>query len=177
MTTLQDSALCLVELPPTGLSPEIKPVQIPMQGLPTYSQINNLNIMVSSAILLRVNSVLQSRSLVKILNKTGPNTNSWAIPLLIGHQMDLIPFNTTFWAQPSSKFFVQQRVCLYKSQAASFSRRLLQEAVSKVLLKTTQTMPTAFPSSTIPYCQWSCSLFHLKIKRVSSDLLLLLIYL
>ncbi|KAK4822134.1 hypothetical protein QYF61_010257 [Mycteria americana] len=34
----------------------------------------------------------------------------WGIPLVTGHQLDLTPFTTTLWDQPSSQFFTQQRV-------------------------------------------------------------------
>jgi len=45
------------------------------------------------------------------------------------HQLDLTPFTTTFWAQPSSQFFTQQMVYLSKPQAVGFSRRIMWEAV------------------------------------------------
>jgi len=44
---------------------------------------------------------------------------------MTSHQLDLIPFTTTLWAQPSSQFVTQQRVYLSKPWAASFSRRIL----------------------------------------------------
>jgi len=40
VTEVQDPALALVELHPTGLSPVFQPVQIPLQGLPTLRQMN-----------------------------------------------------------------------------------------------------------------------------------------
>ncbi|KAK4809529.1 hypothetical protein QYF61_015365 [Mycteria americana] len=43
-----------------------------------------------------------SRSLIKILNRTGPSTEPWGTPLVNGRHLDLTPFTTTLWAQPSS---------------------------------------------------------------------------
>jgi len=40
VATVQDLAFGLVELYPSGLSPAIQPVQIPLSGLPTLRQIN-----------------------------------------------------------------------------------------------------------------------------------------
>ncbi|KAK4825193.1 hypothetical protein QYF61_025121 [Mycteria americana] len=70
--------------------------------------------LVSSANLLRVHSIPSSRSLIKLLNRTGPKTEPCGTPLVTGRQLDLIPFTTTLWAQPSSQFFTQRRVHLPK---------------------------------------------------------------
>jgi len=53
---LQDPALDLVELHPTGLIPVIQSVQIPLKGLPIPRHINPSNL-VSFANLLRVHSI------------------------------------------------------------------------------------------------------------------------
>ncbi|KAK4811045.1 hypothetical protein QYF61_015749 [Mycteria americana] len=60
--------------------------------------------LVSSANLLRVHSIPSSRSLIKILNKTGPKTEPWGTSLVTSRQLDLTPFTTTLWARPSSQF-------------------------------------------------------------------------
>ncbi|KAK4832380.1 LOW QUALITY PROTEIN: hypothetical protein QYF61_022235 [Mycteria americana] len=65
---------------------------------------------VSSANFLRVHSIPLSRSLIKILNRTGPNTEPWGTPLVTGHQLEQTPFTTTLWVQLSSQFFTQRRV-------------------------------------------------------------------
>ncbi|KAK4819900.1 hypothetical protein QYF61_014635 [Mycteria americana] len=65
--------------------------------------------LVSSENFLRVCSIPSSRSLIKILNKTGPNTDPWGTPLVTGRQLELTPFTTTLWARPSSQFFTQRR--------------------------------------------------------------------
>ena len=74
-----------------------------------------------------------SRSSVKILNRTGPSTDPWGTPLVTGRQLDLTPFATTLWAQPSSQFLTQPRVHLSKPRTASFCRRILWETVSKAV--------------------------------------------
>ncbi|KAK4824318.1 LOW QUALITY PROTEIN: hypothetical protein QYF61_013593 [Mycteria americana] len=76
VTQVQDPALGLVEPHTVGLSPSIQPAQIPLSTLP-----HNL---VSSANLLRVHSIPSSRSLIKMLNRTGPNTEPWGTPLNSG---------------------------------------------------------------------------------------------
>ncbi|KAK4828313.1 hypothetical protein QYF61_025325 [Mycteria americana] len=59
--------------------------------------------LVSSANLLRVHLIPSPRSLIKILNRTGPDTEPWGTPLVTGCQLDLTPFTTTLWARPSSQ--------------------------------------------------------------------------
>ncbi|KAK4828634.1 hypothetical protein QYF61_000282 [Mycteria americana] len=66
--------------------------------------------LVSSANLLRVHSIPLSRSLIKVVNRTSPNTEPWGTPLVTGRQLDLNPFTTTLWARPSRQFFTQRRV-------------------------------------------------------------------
>jgi len=39
-----------------------------------------------------------SRSSIKILNRTGPSTDSWGTPLVTGCQLDLTSFTTILWA-------------------------------------------------------------------------------
>ena len=70
--------------------------------------------LVLSANFLRVHSNPSPRSLIKILNRTGPNTKPWGTPLVTGRQLDFTPFTTTLWACPSSQFFSQRRVHLSK---------------------------------------------------------------
>ena len=103
---------------------------------------------VSSANLLRVHSNSLSRSVINVFNRTGPNIEPCGTPLVTGHQLDLTPFTTTLWAQPSSQFFIQRRVRPSKPRAVTFPRRMLWETVTKALLKFRQTTSTAFLSST-----------------------------
>ncbi|KAK4816403.1 LOW QUALITY PROTEIN: hypothetical protein QYF61_016720 [Mycteria americana] len=109
VTQVWDPAPSLVEPHIIGLVPSIQPVQIPLVFLPS-SRSTLLPNLVSSANLLRVHSICLARSLIKILNRTGPNTEPWGTSLVTGRQLDLTPFTTTLWAQPSSQHFTQQRV-------------------------------------------------------------------
>ncbi|KAK4829093.1 hypothetical protein QYF61_002044 [Mycteria americana] len=63
--------------------------------------------LVSSANLLRVHLIPLSRSLIKILNRTGPSTEPSGTPLVTSCHLDLTPFTTTLWVWPSSQFFAQ----------------------------------------------------------------------
>ena len=65
-----------------------------------------LHSLVSSANLLRVHSVPLSVFLTKMLNNTGPYTDPWGMPLITGFHLDIEPFITTFWVQPSSQFLI-----------------------------------------------------------------------
>lgn len=58
------------------------------------------------------------------MKRTGPSTNPWATSLITVCLLDLSPFTTKFWALPSSQFFSQLRVYLFKPWAASFTRKL-----------------------------------------------------
>jgi len=107
VTEVEGPTLGLVEPHTVGLSPSIQSVQMPLQSLPTLKQINTPTQLVPSANLLREDSILSSRSLIKILNKTGPKTEPWGTPLVTSHQLDLTPFTTTLCAQPFSQFLIQ----------------------------------------------------------------------
>ena len=61
--------------------------------------------LVLSAVLISVLSIPSSRLLIKIINRTGLNTEPWGTPLVSDHQLDLTPFTTTLWAQPSKSVF------------------------------------------------------------------------
>lgn len=60
--------------------------------------------LVSSVNLHRVPSIPLSRSLIKTLNKTGPNTELWGTPLM-GAQLDVTPCPSAPWGQPSRQAF------------------------------------------------------------------------
>ncbi|KAK4817894.1 hypothetical protein QYF61_002063 [Mycteria americana] len=83
-----------------------------LSSLPPIKQIDAAaQIDTVSANLLRVHSIPSSRSLM-MFNKTGPKTGPWGTQLVTGCQMDLTPFTTTLWAQPSRQFFTQRRSVL-----------------------------------------------------------------
>jgi len=104
---VQDLALGLVEFHPTGFSPEIQPVQIPLKDVPTLRQINassQLGVIcrLTEGALSALDQVIKM-----ILYRTGPSTNAWEAPLMSRHQLDLTPFTITLWAWLSSQFFTQ----------------------------------------------------------------------
>lgn len=53
---------------------------------------------VSSVNLLRLHSVLSSRSLMKMWNSTGCSMDVWGTPLVTGFQLDFVLLITTVWA-------------------------------------------------------------------------------
>jgi len=63
--------------------------------------------LVSSANLLMVQWTPASRSLINVLNWTGPRIEPWGAPLLSRCQTDVAPFTTAAWALPFSQFFIQ----------------------------------------------------------------------
>ncbi|PKU42357.1 rna-directed dna polymerase from mobile element jockey- hypothetical protein [Limosa lapponica baueri] len=62
--------------------------------------------LVSSANLLRIHSVLSSRSLINMLNKTGPSIDPWGTPLVTGLQLDPAPSITTLVVIKSQELMV-----------------------------------------------------------------------
>lgn len=58
--------------------------------------------LVSSTKLPVLHSTSASRLLVNILNRAGPRTEPWGIPLMISLQTDVAPDSTTLWALPFS---------------------------------------------------------------------------
>ncbi|KAK4831743.1 LOW QUALITY PROTEIN: hypothetical protein QYF61_018873 [Mycteria americana] len=113
VTQVQDLALSLVEPHTIGLGPLIHTVQNPLAFLPSRRSMLPPNLL-SSANLLRAHSIPSSRSLIKILNRTGSKTEPRRTSLVTGHHLHLTPFTITLWARPSSQFFTQQRVHLSK---------------------------------------------------------------
>ncbi|KAK4806792.1 hypothetical protein QYF61_005588 [Mycteria americana] len=75
---------------------------------------------VSPANLLRVHSAPSSRSLMKMLNRTGPSIDPWATPLVTGIQLDFVPLIATLWAQPFSQFSIHLTVCSSSPYFISF---------------------------------------------------------
>ncbi|KAK4828690.1 LOW QUALITY PROTEIN: hypothetical protein QYF61_000528 [Mycteria americana] len=68
---------------------------------------------------LRSHAAPPPRSLMKMLNRTGPNIDPWGALLVNGLQLDFIPLITTFWTQPFSQFSVHLTVCLPSPSTAS----------------------------------------------------------
>ena len=101
---------------------------------------------VPSTDLLRVSSVLSSRSLMKMLNSIGPIIESWGISLLTGLWLDFIPLLITLWHQQFREFSVHLTAHLPKLYFISLSMRMLKETVTKgFLLKSRQITPLLFP--------------------------------
>ncbi|KAK4821334.1 hypothetical protein QYF61_018239 [Mycteria americana] len=79
--------------------------------------------MITSLVLLAMLFLIQARMplaflatwahcwliLSRLLTNT-PSTEPWGTLLVTGCQLDLTPFTTTLWAQPSSQFFTQRRL-------------------------------------------------------------------
>ena len=68
----------------------------------------------------------------------GNTTRDWLL--------NLTPFTTTLWTQPSSQFFTQQIVCLSKPWAASYPRRILWDTVLSCYFS--HPLPSSVPSTT-----------------------------
>jgi len=60
-----------------------------------FSVPDTLPTFVSSANLLRMDSLPSLRSLMKMLNKTGPSTDPWGTPVVTDLQPDSAPWITT----------------------------------------------------------------------------------
>ncbi|RMC10150.1 hypothetical protein DUI87_12949 [Hirundo rustica rustica] len=67
-------ALGLAELHEIHMGPSLKPIQIPLNGILSLQRVDV--ILVSSAILMRVNSIPLSMSPIKI-SSVGPSTGPW----------------------------------------------------------------------------------------------------
>ncbi|RMC12516.1 hypothetical protein DUI87_10036 [Hirundo rustica rustica] len=132
---VQDSALGLTKLQLVRLCPSIQLFQISLQSRPTFQQIDTHSQL--SVICRFTNERLNT--LIHVINKNieqhwpqhrplRDTTGDWP-------QLDAAPFTTTLWAWPSSQFLTQHRVLLSTPRAASLSRSVLWETVSKALLK------------------------------------------
>lgn len=75
---MQDPALGLVELHTTGLGLSLQTVQIPLQSPPTFQKINTPNQLgVIHKVTFAALDPLIKISLTKIINRAGPNNESW----------------------------------------------------------------------------------------------------
>ncbi|RMC16470.1 hypothetical protein DUI87_06405 [Hirundo rustica rustica] len=132
---VQDSALGLIKLHLVRLCPSVQPFQVFLQSHPTFQKIDTRSQL--SVICKFTNE--RFNTLIHVINKNieqhwpqhrplGDTTGDWP-------QLDAAAFPTTLWARPSSWLITQQRVLLSKPRAASLSRSVLWETVSKALLK------------------------------------------
>jgi len=130
VTKVWNPALGPVELLPIGLSPAIRPVQVPLKGIPTPWQIDTsfqLGVICKPA-----EGALNP--FIQVINKDTEQDRPQYWPL--GNTThDWSQLVVTLWTWPSSQFLIQQRVYLFKPQADSFSRRILWEIELKALLK------------------------------------------
>lgn len=69
-----------------------------------------LSTFLSSVYLLSVHSTALSRSLMSMLNRTGPRTSPLGTLLVTGLQLDFVPLITTLWVQSFSTFSVQLKL-------------------------------------------------------------------
>ncbi|TRZ10668.1 hypothetical protein HGM15179_016431 [Zosterops borbonicus] len=141
---VQDLTLGLIKLHLVGLCPSSQPFQVSLQSHPIFQQINTLSQL--SVIQKFTNERLYT--LIHVINKNTEQSWPQHRPLRDTPgdcpQLDAAPFPTTLWAWPSSQFLTQQRVLLSKPWAASFSRSVLWETVSKAWLKSKEKHPQPF---------------------------------
>ena len=90
---------------------------------------------VSSANLLRVDTILSSKSLMKIANKTRSSTDPWGTLLKADLQLDSVPLLTTLLDWPVSQFLIQFTVHSSIPHFLIFIIRMVWETVSNALLK------------------------------------------
>ncbi|XP_064323789.1 uncharacterized protein LOC135316058 [Phalacrocorax carbo] len=93
---------------------------------------------------------LLARSLMNMLNRTGPSTDPWGTPPVTGLQPDSARLIMTLGVLILSEFCVHLTVPSSNPHFLSLPVRMLWETVSNALLKSRQTTSTALPSSTQP---------------------------
>ncbi|RMC06527.1 hypothetical protein DUI87_15964 [Hirundo rustica rustica] len=132
---VQDSAVGLIKPHPTGLYPSVQLFQLFLQSPPPFQQVDTRSQL--SVICKFTNERLHA--FIHVVNKNIEQNWPQHSPLRDSSgawpQLDAAPFTTTLWARPCSQFLAQQRVLLSKPWAASLSRSVLWETVSKALLK------------------------------------------
>ncbi|KAK4818440.1 hypothetical protein QYF61_013127 [Mycteria americana] len=82
-TQAQDLALGLVEPHEVRTGPPLKPLKVPLDGIPSSSMLTTPHSLVSLANLLRVHSIPLSVSLMKILSSTGPTIDHYPLDATI----------------------------------------------------------------------------------------------
>jgi len=91
---VQDFAVLLVELHEVSVSPIIQPVKVPLGDSSTVWHISYSSQFCIINKLARVHSASSSRSLMKMLNRTAPSIDPWAIPGNTGPQPDFVPLTS-----------------------------------------------------------------------------------
>jgi len=85
--------LTCVELHAIADFPVFQSVKIPLQVLSSLKKSAAPSCLVAQENLLRMHSTPASRSLIKMLNRTGPRNEPWGEPLVTSHQPP-VPFIT-----------------------------------------------------------------------------------
>lgn len=105
-TQVKDLALGLVELHEVFLVPLLRPVQVPLDGIPSLRCVDHttqLDVIVSPS-----GSALDPTAHItdKMLNSASPNPDPWGTPLTTGLNMDINTLTATIQVPPSSQFFI-----------------------------------------------------------------------
>lgn len=87
---------------------------------------------VSSPNFLRMQSVLSSMSLLKMLNIIGPSIDLLGTPLVTGIQGDFMLLITSLWAQQFSRFLIHLTVYLSSLYFIGLSMRVLGDTVENL---------------------------------------------
>jgi len=95
-THVQDLALGLVEPHEVHTGPFLKFVQVPLDGIPSFWCVNCTT---QLGVICKVaeGALDLAKSLMKMLNSTGPSTDTCGTPLVTGIHLDIEPLTTTLW--------------------------------------------------------------------------------
>lgn len=83
--------------------------------------------------LLRIYSIVSSRSVMKTLTETGPHPDHWGTPQTLGLQVDSAPLITTLRALPFTQFSIHLTLHSSNPHFLSFPTRIFRETASKAL--------------------------------------------
>ena len=87
---------------------------------------------VSSENFLREHSAPSSRSIKKMLNRTGPTIDPWCTLLVTGFQLDFVPLIMTLWAWRFNYFWVYLTVFSFSPYFNSLSVKILRDIVENL---------------------------------------------
>jgi len=100
---MQDLALSLVEPHEVHTGPFLELVQVPLDGIPSFwcvSCTTQLGVVCK----LAEGALDLTKSLMKMLNSTGPRTDPGGTLLVTSVHLDIELLTTALWLQPSNQF-------------------------------------------------------------------------
>lgn len=115
--------LALVKLYEVHTVSPLKPVEVPLEGIPSLQSVNCISQSAVIGNLLRLNLIPLSKLLAKMLERGGPITDPWGMIHVTGLHLDneLLTATLGLWAPPNPSS-IHQNLCFFSLKAMMLCR-------------------------------------------------------